>query len=89
VAKAVPDGIEPRPASPGSRSLGRLSPLIPRPSPAPTHALRINQDIVDTSNGRPAPDAAARLSQKASVNQAATSSRPRVNAGAVLGHAVE
>jgi hypothetical protein len=39
---------------------------------------------------KPAPDARAEtLSQKSSVNQAAMSSRPRVNAGEVLGHAVE
>ena len=40
--------------------------------------------------GQCAPDAATTLfPQKTSVDQAATSSRPRVNAGAVLGHAVE
>jgi len=36
-----------------------------------------------------APATAPALSQKASVNEAAMSSRPRVNAGEVLGHAVE
>jgi hypothetical protein len=47
-------------------------------------------DIFDTSarNRRLTPGAET-LSQKSSVNQAAMSSRPRVNAGEVLGHAVE
>jgi hypothetical protein len=43
-----------------------------------------------TRRGQCAPDAAATLfPQKTSVDQAATSSRPRVNVGAVFGHAVE
>jgi hypothetical protein len=52
--------------------------------------FRLNQDIVDTSaRSRRLTPGAATLSQKSSVNEAAMSSRPRLNAGEVLGHAVE
>ncbi len=58
-------------------------------SSASTQGLCFKRGIVDTANGRPALNVAAKLSQEASVNQAAMSSRLRVNAGAVLGDAVE
>ena len=51
--------------------------------------LTASQAAYASGTASAAPATAPALSQKASVNEAAMSSRPRVNAGEVLGHAVE
>ena len=51
--------------------------------------LTASQAACASGTASAAPATAPALSQKASVNEAAMSSRPRVNAGEVLGHAVE
>ena len=51
--------------------------------------LTASQAACASGTASAAPATAPALSQKASVNEAAMSSRPRVNAVEVLGHAVE